>query len=664
MVVSLQVIAGGAAARTANIKVGDWLIDANGTNLERLPHDDIVGVLKSLKSAKISFTLEEDDSPMDDDEAASSAGAGAGHLVYGDRSLLSDFREILVPRNKDDNLLGFHFYSDPALPWSRVCEENLSPTCTDIGMRANDVLVDINGKEILNGGHDIVLEALQGDNPTVKMVVARPPKNETGAMYQVGGPNGGFVFPRTSVYSAVGSGIQVTQPRVHHLVVESVAPGSPAATVGVQVGDYVFGVLSSGAKTPPTIEQVRAAVANDPNAQLIFGRQRPVDTVVLQRPAEIAPVGQTMFQRVWGIDVVQVPTDPTGREDNAAAFMISKMSEDGAAFKSGLRHGDVVLTVNSVAVTTASVLRLLLEEAEVTVTVLRAADVPLPRIRLNRKATTEGFGFAVKSSVLLPNAFTTQVLPGSPASVAGVVSDLEITRINNVPIGIRTHDSVLSMIKSAGVTLDLDMAPNIGDTDIGHRFLKAVQLCRGNAGLGMKIVTKEDGKSYPRISHVETGGVAARSGVIDFGDRIISANGKSMAGITSQQAVAILVSSDVLSLELLADTSEMYQITSQYGADKAPDVSDAVKRKDWFVGDATLADAKAFTAAGQYGSFLIRRKRADGTAYTLFIQDREGKVKMYGIKWNPQTGKFVFGERYASSPKTVIAARRAECQSD
>jgi hypothetical protein len=84
----------------------------------------------------------------------------------------------------------------------------------------------------------------------------------------------------------------------------------------------------------------------------------------------------------------------------------------------------------------------------------------------------------------------------------------------------------------------------------------------------MKIVTKEDGISYPRISHVEPRGCAEASGAIEFGDRIISCNGKGMAGITSAVAVKMLLSAEVLNLQMLPDASPMYD-TSQNKVDKA-----------------------------------------------------------------------------------------------
>ena len=55
-----------------------------------------------------------------------------------------------------------------------------------------------------------------------------------------------------------------------------------------------------------------------------------------------------------------------------------------------------------------------------------------------------------------------------------------------------------------------------------------------------------------------------------------------------------------------------YKVTKEFGA--APDLPEEVKRKDWFIGDASLASSKEYVAAGQYGSFLVRRKRLDGSA--------------------------------------------------
>ena len=49
----------------------------------------------------------------------------------------------------------------------------------------------------------------------------------------------------------------------------------------------------------------------------------------------------------------------------------------------------------------------------------------------------------------------------------------------------------------------------------------------------MKIVTKEDMKSFPRISSIDKGGVAWRSGVIEYGDRIISAGGKVRSNVST-----------------------------------------------------------------------------------------------------------------------------------
>ena len=73
----------------------------------------------------------------------------------------------------------------------------------------------------------------------------------------------------------------------------------------------------------------------------------------------------------------------------------------------------------------------------------------------------------------------TQVLEGSPAAAAGLKPDVEIVKINGNPVGIRSHADCISMIKQAGLTLVLEVAAELGGVDIGHRYLKLVQLRRG-----------------------------------------------------------------------------------------------------------------------------------------------------------------------------------------
>lgn len=114
-------------------------------------------------------------------------------------------------------------------------------------------------------------------------------------------------------------------------------------------------------------------------------------------------------------------------------------------------------------------------------------------------------------------------------------------------------------------TLTLKLGHNAIDLEREFLQMKTAVLRRGRAGLGMKFVTKEDGVSYPRISHIEKGGVADLCGNIAYGDKIISVNSKSMSGITAQDAVEILVLSNTLNLRLVPDLADMYTVTQYIG---------------------------------------------------------------------------------------------------
>jgi hypothetical protein len=68
-----------------------------------------------------------------------------------------------------------------------------------------------------------------------------------------------------------------------------------------------------------------------------------------------------------------------------------------------------LIAVRGNSVKSEAVLSSLLTETEVMVTVLEPADIPRPKVTLERKSTDQSFGFAVKSASHVPGAFVTQV---------------------------------------------------------------------------------------------------------------------------------------------------------------------------------------------------------------------------------------------------------------
>ena len=128
-----EVIPGKAASKTGNILPGDWLIEANGTNLYQVPHEDIVQVLVSLTSEVVTLVLEPDDSAIEDVEDDSAQYDTT--VVFGEPKLLTNERTVLINRS-EDGMLGFQFYSEvgQALD-ARVRYHSGEPLCKN-GARA------------------------------------------------------------------------------------------------------------------------------------------------------------------------------------------------------------------------------------------------------------------------------------------------------------------------------------------------------------------------------------------------------------------------------------------------------------------------------------------------------------------------------------------------
>ena len=51
---------------------------------------------------------------------------------------------------------------------------------------------------------------------------------------------------------------------MHHIVVDSVDGGRPAAEEGVVRGDYVLGIIGWDQSKAPTLQQIQAALASNP----------------------------------------------------------------------------------------------------------------------------------------------------------------------------------------------------------------------------------------------------------------------------------------------------------------------------------------------------------------------------------------------------------------
>jgi hypothetical protein len=72
--------------------------------------------------------------------------------IIGTPSLLMDVRTVTVQRSAD-GMLGFQFYSEVGLPWTRVCDIVPGSPCASTKLQQEDVIIEIDKIEVLNAGH-------------------------------------------------------------------------------------------------------------------------------------------------------------------------------------------------------------------------------------------------------------------------------------------------------------------------------------------------------------------------------------------------------------------------------------------------------------------------------------------------------------------------------
>ena len=588
-----EVIPGRPAARVPDILPGDWLIEVNGTNLERLSHDEIVHVLVGLKGTAITLVLEADDSPFDAAPAEAAPSQDRSNAITGDISHLTNVRDVAVFRDPVTNLLGFHFYSElgAGLPWTRVTGIDPEHPTSKTTLQNEDVIISVDDVDVLNAGHDVILRSFQGEGPgTLKMQVGRPPSNEKPSMYsdsnqaalspQEAAQSQDTLYPDLAVYrvSVLPSSLTFVKNERGVVRVASIVEGaaSPCAGIaGVVVDDFLLQVAERSVldNTFETLEDIlEASVATNVPIELVLGRPYTYKMVTLERPAGTREELGDKF-KTFGFGVRKVTCASMVSGNATGNMMVCDLEMDGiSAGVDGLENGDVIFGINDVPLAaidghTVSQMLAAYDGSILELSLRRSPVVPMNHVKFT-KEEGQSFGFGVKTNPDFSGAYVSVVGPGSPAAGTTLAKEQHIERINGHLIGLRNHQQIIELIQSSN-TIDLTMSETEEPIEMSMERLRTAVLTRANfSGLGMKIVTKEDGISYPRISHVEPRGCAEASGAVIYGDRIISCNGKVMAGITSAVAVKMLLSAEVLNLQMFPDASPMYD-TSQNKVDKA-----------------------------------------------------------------------------------------------
>lgn len=111
-------------------------------------------------------------------------------LVAGHPSFLMRRRVVHLEYKEGAKGFGFGFTTcvEPGFPWTRVHRVPPPLDGTVARLMPGDVLVQVNGVDVLNRGPRFIGEQLADSTPTVQLLVARSPDNETTGMYMTTSP--------------------------------------------------------------------------------------------------------------------------------------------------------------------------------------------------------------------------------------------------------------------------------------------------------------------------------------------------------------------------------------------------------------------------------------------------------------------------------------------
>ncbi|XP_049871261.1 protein scribble homolog isoform X11 [Pectinophora gossypiella] len=374
------------------------------------------------------------------------------------------------------------------------------------GLRVGDKVLSVNGTSVVDVDHYYAVEVLKASGPTLTLVVTRDSPNSTrthsrapsGASHHSVSTNdtvstlenGQVTTGRGIVGKPLIIGNQYAQEFEPELKEQVVNQSTPNANTPVG-----FSPSPTGQVTTETYQRLQASPPplTQPYVPPVFQQKVLVHTTLIRDGAGL------------GFSIAGGKGSPPYREDSDAIY-ISRISPQGAAAKDGkMLVGDKVISINGVDMESARheqavslltgherFVRLVLQR-----TITPDQGEPLPR----PKSTSEEAG--TKPST---NSTSTPLTPGA----------------NNM------HGS---------------------SDDVFADDIQDVVLVKEGGSLGFSIIGGTDHSCVPFggkepgifISHVVPGGVAARSGKLRMGDRLVRVNGHELTGATHRDAVQLLL---------------------------------------------------------------------------------------------------------------------------
>ncbi|CAH0583086.1 unnamed protein product [Chrysodeixis includens] len=450
------------------------------------------------------------------------------------------------------------------------------------GLRVGDKVLSVNGTSVVEVDHYYAVEVLKASGPTLTLVVTRDSPNSTRTHSRApSGASHHSVSSTTDTVSTLENG-QVTTGRgvpVKPLIfsnqyAQEFEPEYKEQPVQQTVPTVVTPVASyspspTGQVTADTYQRLQASPpppVTDPYIPPVYQQKVLVHTTLIRDGAGL------------GFSIAGGKGSPPYRDDSDAIY-ISRISPQGAAAKDGkMLVGDKVVSINGVDMESAP------HEAAVS---LLTGHERFVRLVLQRTITTE-------QGELLPRKSTSEEVREHKTSLQNVnITPTPKVTSNHISTAIGNHTNThsaprvshspqppTSLSTSLPTALPTAAPPqpaprklsqtngqakpttnststpltpganNVhGSNDDVFDDIQDVILVKEGGSLGFSIIGGTDHSCVPFggkepgifISHVVPGGVAARSGKLRMGDRLLKVNGTELTGATHRDAVQLLL---------------------------------------------------------------------------------------------------------------------------
>ncbi|XP_075975789.1 scribble planar cell polarity protein isoform X10 [Anticarsia gemmatalis] len=476
---------------------------------------------RDLIAQAIKKREQQDEPKTDDEETADDVqdGESVSERAESEARVVSDQRCIEVRIARTAGGLGLsiaggrgstpYIGDDDGIFISRVTQNG--PAYMS-GLRVGDKVLSVNGTSVVDVDHYYAVEVLKASGPTLTLVVTRDSPNSTRTHSRApSGASHHSVSSTTDTVSTLENG-QVPTGRgipTKPLIISNqyaqefepeykeMVPTTPVNNNQVPVPMVVTNVENyspSPTGQPPSDNYQRLQASPPPPSTSpyippVYQQKVLVHTTLIRDGAGL------------GFSIAGGKGSPPYRDDSDAIY-ISRISPQGAAAKDGkMLVGDKVVSINGVDMESAP------HEAAVA---LLTGHERFVRLVLQRTITTD-------QGELLPRKSTSEEAKTSTNSTSTPLT----------PGADKMH----------------------GSNDDVFDDIQDVTLYKEGGSLGFSIIGGTDHSCVPFggkepgifISHVVPGGVAARSGKLRMGDRLLKVNGTELHGATHRDAVQLLL---------------------------------------------------------------------------------------------------------------------------